>query len=133
VPVGGRRTEKVIDVLLIRQFDSGDAKRKVIAVMTDVYRQHDVAVLGDLVCHNGGVEYFLHRFAIHLNPAGFANDHGVLLSAPDALRAQHIPRDQRRHHRQPQARSANVRLEHEGKPRPARRGKGPTAGECHAL
>ena len=128
-----RRPEEVVDLLLIRHLDPGDAEGKIIAVMTDIDRQHDVAMLGDLVGHDGGVEDFLHRFAIHLNPAGLAHDHGVLLPAPDALRAQQIACDQRRHHRQAQAGRADIRLEHEGEPRPAGRGEGPTAGQCHAL
>ena len=101
--------------------------------MADVHRQHDVAVLGDLVGHDGGVEDFLHRLAIHLDPAGLAHHHGVLLPAPDALRAEQIARDERGHHRQAQARRAHIRLEHEGDARPAGRGEGAAAGERHAL
>ncbi len=101
--------------------------------MADIDRQHDVAVLGDLVGHDGGVEDLLHGFAIHLDPAGVAHHHGVLLPAPDALRAQQIARHQRRHHRQPQAGRADIRLEHEGEAGPAGRGESPAAGQRHAL
>ena len=80
-----------------------------------------------------GVEHFLHRLAVHLDPADLAHRHRVLVSAPDALRRERVARDDRHHHRQAQARRAQVRLEHEREARAAGRGVGARAGERRAL
>src|SRR3974390_1085191 len=112
MPVDVGRAQELVDRLLVGQLDAGNAEGEIIAVMADVNRQHDIAVLGDLVGHYRGVENLLHCLAVHLDPASLPHHHGVLLAAPNALRAQEIARDQRGNHRQAEARRAYIGLEH---------------------
>ena len=106
VPVDILLAEEIIDLALIRQLAACGAEGKIVAVVVHVHRQHHVAVLGNLVRHDGGVQHLLHRLAVHMDPADFAHRHRVLVPAPDALRRERIARDDGHHQRQAQARRA---------------------------
>ena len=61
--------------------------------MTDIHRQHDIAVFGNLIGHDNGIQDLLVVFAEHLNPSHFTYGHGILLPAPHALGRNPVTRN----------------------------------------
>ena len=122
-----------IDLGLVGQFDARSAVGKIVAVETDIDRQHHVVMLGDLEGHDGGVEHLLHRFAVHLHPAHLAHRHRILMAAPDRLRRDAVAGDDGHDDGQSHSRRAEIWLEHESQTGAAGRGISPRPGQCPAL
>src|SRR4030042_2107366 len=85
------RRKKSIDKSLIGNLHRLRHVREVETIVTDIDRKQYLRILPNPVGHDHGVQNLLVILDKNLDPTSISNSNGILLSTPDALRADAIP------------------------------------------